>query len=73
MICPSIDAERRVLNDRETASVVTGERCPNKDPAGCKSTDRLVDEKFHVETVQSVPDVTSVRESAKIAEDNWPM
>lgn len=73
MTCPSADAERRVLNDRETASVVTGDRWPNNDPAGCKSTDLPLDEKVHVETVQSVPDVTSVRESAKIAQDNWPI
>ena len=70
MIWPSVDAERRTLNDRDTANTVTGERCPKSDPAGCSSTDFAVEVNVHVETVQSVPEVTRVRESANIAADS---
>lgn len=73
MICPSAEADRSALNDRDTASTVTGVRCPNSEPVGCRSTDLLVDVNVHAETVQSVPDVISVRESAKIALDSWPI
>lgn len=72
MICPSVDADSKVLNERDTARTVTGVRWPNSDTAGCKSM-VLPDEVYvHIEIVQSTPDVTSVRESAKIAHDSWP-
>lgn len=73
IICPSVDADRSVLNDRDTASVVTGERCPNSDPVGCRSTDLMDEVKVQIDTVQSAPAVTNVRESAKIAQDSWPI
>jgi hypothetical protein len=47
-------------------------RCPNKDPAGCRSTDFEFAVKVHIEMVQSAPEVTSVRESAKAAAVSWP-
>lgn len=70
MICPSVDADRSVLNDRDTARAVTGERCPNNVTVGSKSTVLPADVYVHIEIVQSTPDVTSVRESAKIALDS---
>lgn len=72
MTCPSLDAVRRVLNERDTARTVIGERWPNRVPAGCRSTDLLPDVYVQIETVQSLPAVTSVRESAKMAHDSWP-
>jgi hypothetical protein len=73
MICPSVDADSSVLNDRDTASTVTGVRWPNNVTAGSKSTALLVEVYVHIEIVQSAPDVTSVRESAKMAQESWPM
>lgn len=70
MTCPSVDADNRVLNERETARTVTGERWPNKVPAGCRSTDLLPDVYVQIDTVQSLPAVTNVRESAKMAQDS---
>lgn len=59
-----------MLNDRDTVRTVIGERWPKRVPAGCKSTDLLPEVNVQMETVQSLPAVTSVRESAKIAQDN---
>lgn len=67
MMCPSLDAESRALNERETARTVTGVRWPNNDRMGCKSTDREVAVTAQSEMVQSVPQVMRVRESAKLA------
>lgn len=67
MICPSADADSNALNERETASTVTGARWPNSDPLGCRSTDFELVVTVHREIVQSVPLVTRVRESAKCA------
>jgi hypothetical protein len=67
MICPSVDADNNALKEREMASTVTGARWPKSDPMGCKSTDLDVAVTVHNEIVQSVPQVTSVRESAKLA------
>ena len=61
-----------MLNDRDTARTVTGRRWPNSDPVGCRSTVLPVDVYVHKETVQSIPAVTRVRESAKTAQESWP-
>lgn len=73
MIWPSVEAESRVLNERETVRTLAGVRCPKSDPAGCKSTDLAVELYVHIDTTQSVPEVTNVRESAKIVQDNCPI
>lgn len=67
MIWPSLEADSRALKERETARTVTGVRWPNSDPIGCRSTDLEVAVTVHKEMVQSVPQVMSVRESAKLA------
>jgi hypothetical protein len=67
MMCPSLDADSKALKERETASTLTGVRWPKSDPIGCRSTDLDVAVIVHRETVQSVPHVMSVRESAKLA------
>lgn len=73
MIWPSSDAESSVLKDRVTARTETGLRWPKRDACGCNSTDFALAWNDHIETVQSVPAVTNVRESANRAHDNCPI
>lgn len=73
MTWPSLEADKIVLNDRETARTVTGDRWPKREAFGRRSTDRDVDVNDQTAMVQSVPAVIKVWESAKIAQESWPI
>ena len=62
--CPSDEADIRALKDRDTASIVTADLCPNKQVFGSKSTALGVITSPQTEIVQSEPAVTRVFESA---------
>ena len=59
---PSDEAERRVLNDLDTARFVIGARWPNSDPFGSRSTDFELQVTVQTETTQSIPAVMRVFE-----------
>ena len=72
MIFPSIEAERRIEKDLDTAKFTTDVRCPNRVRLGRSSTALGLMFMAQMETVQSVLAVTKVFVSAKRTDSTWP-